>query len=589
MVVGRGELGLARLRFENPDVRARPDAPQLDGWKLRDPGAEGIGTPIVVVSARGTEHDRVHALEIGADDYLVKPFSMRELVARVGAAARRGVAPAGERRGDPVEIEELLIDPREVQAFVDGKSAGLTPTEFRLLYTLALDRGRVVTRDELLQKVWGRRETHRDRTVDVFVRRLRQKLDRLVARPFVHPDALRRRLQARGAAQGLSRLTASGRVVRRPGDAAAADRRTRDRARARARRLRRRRGQLELLDLRHDHRGELAVLEHGRRDDGSGDDQDEDETAGETTTAVAAGDATAGREVYLSTGCGSCHVLQQAGTDGSVGPNLDERLVSDADDAGGPLEDFVRTSIEDPDEHVASGYQARRDAGQLRRHALERAARRPGRVHHPVGAVARARPLGSARGLRTHGRAARDPFARPRSRRGRDRAARAEWDRAHAFPRELLAKLAEVGLLGVCVPEEHGGAGADFLSYVLVLEELSRADAGVGVTVAVHTSACTLPLLDFGEGGAARAVRAAARARRDDRRLRAHRVRLGVGRGRARTRAERTAAGGGSRGRSNGSRTARSRGRSSSSHAPTSRSPERAASRRSCSTRSTSR
>ena len=66
-----------------------------------------------------------------------------------------------------------------MQAFVDGQSAELTPTEFRLLYTLALDRGRVVTRDELLQKVWGRRETHRDRTVDVFVRRLRQKLDRL--------------------------------------------------------------------------------------------------------------------------------------------------------------------------------------------------------------------------------------------------------------------------------------------------------------------------------------------------------------------------------------------------------------------------
>ena len=153
--------------------------PELDGWKLIETArAEGIGTPIVVVSARGTEHDRVHALEIGADDYLVKPFSMRELVARVGAAARRGVRPQEERRGEAIEIEELRIDPREVQAFVDGRSAELTPTEFKLLYTLALDRGRVVTRDELLQKVWGRRETHRDRTVDVFVRRLRQKIDR---------------------------------------------------------------------------------------------------------------------------------------------------------------------------------------------------------------------------------------------------------------------------------------------------------------------------------------------------------------------------------------------------------------------------
>jgi len=181
VVVGRGELGLARLRFENPDVCVLDlMLPELDGWKLIETArSEGIGTPIVVVSARGTEHDRVHALEIGADDYLVKPFSMRELVARVGAAARRGVRPAEERRGEAVEIEELKIDPREVQAYVDGKSAGLTPTEFKLLYTLALDRGRVVTRD--------RRETHRDRTVDVFVRRLRQKIDRIAPRhTFIH-------------------------------------------------------------------------------------------------------------------------------------------------------------------------------------------------------------------------------------------------------------------------------------------------------------------------------------------------------------------------------------------------------------------
>ena len=74
----------------------------------------------------------------------------------------------------------------------------------------------------------------------------------------------------------------------------------------------------------------------------------------------------------------------------------------------------------------------------------------------------------------------------------------ARWDRDHHFPRELYPKLAELGLLGACIPEEYGGAGADFLSYILVLEELSRADAGVGVTVAVHTSAVTLPILTFG-------------------------------------------------------------------------------------------
>jgi alkylation response protein AidB-like acyl-CoA dehydrogenase len=74
----------------------------------------------------------------------------------------------------------------------------------------------------------------------------------------------------------------------------------------------------------------------------------------------------------------------------------------------------------------------------------------------------------------------------------------AQWDREHHFPKEVFGKLAELGLMGVCVPEEYGGAGADFLSYILVLEEISRADAGVGVTVGVHTSAVTLPILNFG-------------------------------------------------------------------------------------------
>ncbi|TML45350.1 MAG: response regulator transcription factor [Actinobacteria bacterium] len=184
VTVGRGEVGLARLRYEAPDVVVLDlMLPGLDGWSLIESArAEGIGTPIIVVSARGTEYDRVHALQIGADDYLVKPFSMKELVARVQAAARRGVRAQPEERGDAIEIEELRIDPREVQAYVAGKNAELTPTEFRLLYALALDRGRVTTRDELLQKIWGRRETHRDRTVDVFVRRLRDKIDRIAPR-----------------------------------------------------------------------------------------------------------------------------------------------------------------------------------------------------------------------------------------------------------------------------------------------------------------------------------------------------------------------------------------------------------------------
>ena len=158
IVVPKGDQGLARLRFERPDVLVLDlMLPGRDGWSVIETArAEGIPTPIVVVSARGTEHDRVHALEIGADDYLVKPFSMKELVARVRAASRRAARRDDTPRGEPIEIEELRIDP--------------------------LERGRVVTRDELLQRIWGRRESHRDRTVDVFVRRLRDKIDRRAPR-----------------------------------------------------------------------------------------------------------------------------------------------------------------------------------------------------------------------------------------------------------------------------------------------------------------------------------------------------------------------------------------------------------------------
>src|SRR5207247_1243033 len=128
VTVGGGEAGLARLRFERADALVLDlMLPGIDGWRLIETArSEGIGTPIVGVSARGTEHDRVHALEIGADDYLVKPFSMKELVARVQAAVRRGTRPPEVERGEPIVIEELRIDPRAVQAYVDDESVDLT-------------------------------------------------------------------------------------------------------------------------------------------------------------------------------------------------------------------------------------------------------------------------------------------------------------------------------------------------------------------------------------------------------------------------------------------------------------------------------
>ena len=104
--------------------------PGIDGWRVIEQArGEGIGTPIVVVSARG-RHDRINALELGADDYLVKPFSMKELAARVAAAARRGTRK--NRGGATRSRSRSPARPRNVQAYVDGESAELTPTEFRL-------------------------------------------------------------------------------------------------------------------------------------------------------------------------------------------------------------------------------------------------------------------------------------------------------------------------------------------------------------------------------------------------------------------------------------------------------------------------
>src|SRR5262249_34539071 len=140
------------------------------------------GTRISVGCAKETEEDRRQAAQLGAEDYILKPFSMNELVARIRAATRP-LDGLDDVDADVIEIEELRIDAREVQAYVDGKSADLTPTEYRLLETLARGRGRVISRDEVLQKIWGRHLSYRDRTVDVYGRRLRKNVD---AAPRAH-------------------------------------------------------------------------------------------------------------------------------------------------------------------------------------------------------------------------------------------------------------------------------------------------------------------------------------------------------------------------------------------------------------------
>jgi DNA-binding response OmpR family regulator len=143
-----GVRALRKVRFDRPDVLVLDlMVPGKDGWEvLREMRQDGIECPVLVISARASEDDKVEVLRMGADDYLAKPFG-------------------------------LVIDPDLRAVLVDGADAGLTPLEFRLLAALASERGRVVTRDRLRQRVWGVPHSKRDRSVDVCVRKVRSKLD----------------------------------------------------------------------------------------------------------------------------------------------------------------------------------------------------------------------------------------------------------------------------------------------------------------------------------------------------------------------------------------------------------------------------
>ncbi len=131
--------------------------------------------PIIMLTARDTEMDRVLGLELGADDYVTKPFSPRELVARVKAVLRRGMLEEGD--GERIRVgESLVIDLNRYEVFVDGERVDLTPTEFNILKILASKKGWVFTRDQILDGLWGKEKIVLDRTVDVHIRHLREKL-----------------------------------------------------------------------------------------------------------------------------------------------------------------------------------------------------------------------------------------------------------------------------------------------------------------------------------------------------------------------------------------------------------------------------
>jgi two-component system phosphate regulon response regulator PhoB len=168
--------------------KVRPDLVLLD---LMLPGMDGLEIcrrvkydaatrhiPIIIVSAKGEEGDVILGLELGADDYIAKPFSPRELLARVRAVLRRGSSRRADSDPCPLSFGALTVDPLRHEVVVDGESVGFTATEFRLLYYLASHPGRVFTRDQLIRNAVGEDVVILERNIDVHVRAMRRKLGR---------------------------------------------------------------------------------------------------------------------------------------------------------------------------------------------------------------------------------------------------------------------------------------------------------------------------------------------------------------------------------------------------------------------------
>jgi two-component system phosphate regulon response regulator PhoB len=176
-----GEEGLRKVREKQPHlVLLDIMLPGLDGIEVckrlqADPQTKRI--PVIMVTAKGEESDIVLGLGVGADDYIAKPFSPRELVARVKAVLRRG-ALQQEEVATRIEREGLVIDKARHEVLVDGETVTFTPTELRLLYFLASRPGRVFTREQILDRVLGEHVVVTDRNIDVHIRAVRQKLGR---------------------------------------------------------------------------------------------------------------------------------------------------------------------------------------------------------------------------------------------------------------------------------------------------------------------------------------------------------------------------------------------------------------------------
>lgn len=175
-----GQEGLDAAVAETPDVVILdimlPSMSGLDICKVLKRNAETESIPVIMLTARGEEVDRVVGLELGADDYVVKPFSPRELVLRVRAVLKRNAPPEPASKSTSLKMDGLVVDMDAYKVLIDNEEVLLTATEFKLLAELLKNKGRVRTRDQLLNTVWGYEFEGYARTVDTHVRRLRQKI-----------------------------------------------------------------------------------------------------------------------------------------------------------------------------------------------------------------------------------------------------------------------------------------------------------------------------------------------------------------------------------------------------------------------------
>ena len=173
-----GGQGLAKFRAIQPDlVLLDVMMPVMDGWHVCQSIRTESNTPIIMLTAKSELADKIHGLKTGADDYITKPFEMREVLARIEAVLRRSAGSSPEAKARRLSFDRLTIDMDAFELTIDGKRVDTPPKEMELLFYLASSPNRVYTRNQLLDEVWGFDYFGDSRTVDVHVKRLREKLE----------------------------------------------------------------------------------------------------------------------------------------------------------------------------------------------------------------------------------------------------------------------------------------------------------------------------------------------------------------------------------------------------------------------------